>query len=350
MKLLIVTDAWTPQINGVVRTLTQIRDGLRARGWDVSVLGPTGMTFSCPTYQEIQLTMRPIWAVSKAIEDDTPDFIHIATEGPLGLAMRHYCLLRGWKFTTSFHTRFPEYLKARLSIPRRWTYHYLRRFHEPAVHVLAPSPSIQQELMQKGFRRVQLWGRGVDTELFHPDKREALPFPGPIYLYVGRLAIEKNVTDFLSADLGPGTKLVVGDRPAREQLKQNFPSAVFLGAKHGEELARIYASANVFVFPSRTDTFGLVLLEALASGLPVAAYPVSGPLDVIGKEPVGVLSENLGEATRRALLIDRDRCRSFALNHSWARSINQFAAQLTPKEGFEESIPHLPFHPVESWM
>jgi hypothetical protein len=197
---------------------------------------------------------------------------------------------------------------------------------------------------------VRVWGRGVDTDLFNPAKRDTLPYPGPIYLYVGRLAIEKGVADFLAADLGPGSKLVVGDGPARAQLERDFPSTIFLGTKQGEELARIYASADVFVFPSRTDTFGLVLLEALASGLPVVAYSVPGPLDVIGDAPVGILGEDLARSVRLALDVDRTACRAFALGHSWSKSVDQFASQLTLKDGFQESLLNRGRNPVESLM
>lgn len=330
MKLLIVTDAWYPQVNGVVRTLTEIRDGLRRRGWQVEVLGPSGATLACPGYKEIRLTLRPTTAVSEIVRAQEPDYIHIATEGPLGMAMRRYCLARGWRFTTSFHTRFPEYLKAMFGVPRRWTYTYLRRFHAPSAHVLIPTSSILSELEERGFSNAHLWGRGVDADLFHPNKRVSTSLAGPVFLYVGRLAVEKNIEAFLRADTG-GTKVVVGDGPAREALQRKYPQILFKGTLHGEDLAQVYASADVFVFPSRTDTFGLVLLEALASGLPVAAYDVPGPRDVIGSAPVGVLGEDLGAAARAALQLDREACRDFALQHSWERSIQQFEARLETK-------------------
>jgi len=327
-RLLIVTDAWYPQINGVVRTLSQVRDGLIARGWDVTVLGPSGTTMACPTYGEIRLTLWPTEAILEELARATPDCIHIATEGPLGWAMRRMCKENGWQFTTSFHTRFPEYLKARLGLPRRWTYQYLRSFHAASSRVLAPTKSIVEELRQRGFNKVSEWGRGVDTVHFTPAKRKTLPYPGPIFLYVGRLAVEKNVEAFLSADMGQGTKIVVGDGPARKSLESRFPGAVFLGSLMGDELAAIYASSDVFVFPSKTDTFGLVILEALASGLPVVAYPVPGPIDVLGNSPVGILSDNLGEAAQRALTIDRQSCRDFAERHSWSNSLDQFESSL----------------------
>ncbi len=329
MKLLIVTDAWYPQVNGVVRTLTQVRDGLQQRGWQVNVLGPTGTTMACPTYGEIRLTLWPTAVIEASLKENSPDYIHIATEGPLGRAMRRICLKNGWRFTTSFHTRFPEYLKARLSIPRRWTYRYLRLFHSPSSRVLVPTPSITEELNLRGFDNVTIWGRGVDTDLFHPSKRQALPFEGPIYLYVGRLATEKNIEAFLSADLGVGTKVVVGDGPERSALQSRFPQAKFLGPLFGEDLAKIYASCDVFVFPSRTDTFGLVILEALASGLPVAAYPVPGPQDILGGgSKVGILGEDLAQSAQAALNIDKKLCRDFVMKYSWSRSLDQFESSL----------------------
>lgn len=329
MKLLIVSDAWQPQVNGVVRTLTRTKEGLEARGWQVHVLGPSGRTMACPTYQEIRLTLKPFALIEQTLDVYKPDCIHIATEGPLGQAMRRVCRRKGWRFTTSFHTRFPEYLKARFAIPRRWTYQYLRAFHASSARVLVPTSSMQIELLQRRFTNVRVWGRGVDTDLFHPGRRRLLPYPGPIFLYVGRLAIEKNIEAFLSADLGGvGTKLVVGDGPERELLAARYPDAVFLGALFGENLAEIYASSDVFVFPSRTDTFGLVILEALASGLPVAAYPVPGPVDILEGSRVGVLSEDLARSALQALHVDREACREFAMQHSWERSLNQFESAL----------------------
>lgn len=334
MKLLIVTDAWYPQVNGVVRTLGQIRDGLVKRGWEVAVLGPTGATIPCPSYKEIRLTLMPGFAAEVALERENPDCIHIATEGPLGRAARRLCLQRGWRFTTSFHTRFPEYLKAMFMVPRRVTYAYLRSFHEPSSSVLVPTRSIMNELESRGFRNLGLWGRGVDATLFHPSKRVAGHFgPKPVYIYVGRVAVEKNIEAFLQANVGDATKVVVGEGPAREGLQNRFPSAVFTGSLQGEDLARAYASADVFVFPSRTDTFGLVVLEALASGVPVAAYDVPGPRDILAGSKVGVLNEDLGLAARSALQIQRPDCREFALQYSWSRSIDQFENNLRPLGG-----------------
>ena len=339
MKLLIVTDAWLPQVNGVVKTLTQMQTALTQRGWDVKVLGPSGATLSCPTYPEIRLTLQPKQVIKKAIAASRPDFVHIATEGPLGLAMRAHCLRKKWNFTTSFHTRFPEYLKARFGVPRRLTYAYLRRFHNHATRVLVPSPSIQRELTARGIERVKVWGRGVDCDLFHPSKREKLPFKGPIFLHVGRLAVEKNIGAFLSASL-PGTKLVVGDGPARQSLQAAHPDAVFVGPKFGADLARIYASSDVFVFPSLTDTFGLVNLEALASGLPVAAFPAPGPVDILSESNAGCMHQSLAIAALEALKLNREDCRAHALKYSWSRSAELFESTLVPriKRRHEESL------------
>lgn len=344
-----VTDAWHPQVNGVVRTLTQMKNGLTARGWSVTVVGPEGLTMPCPTYPEIRLTLRPTRAILNALNGQVPEHIHIATEGPLGRAMMALCLGRGWRYTTSFHTRFPEYLKARFHIPRRWTYSYMRLFHQGAASVLVPTVSMRDELMRRQFRRVIVWGRGVDTELFHPSKRiEHSNFPRPHFLYVGRLAIEKNIRAFLEAKV-PGTKIVVGEGPERAKLQREFPNAVFTGAKTGEDLARAYASADVFVFPSLTDTFGLVILEALASGTPVAAFRAPGPLDVIGSTGGGVLHKDLAAAALEALNIPRAKAREVALRHSWDRSVETFARALVPCLSFEQGYalnPHLPLRLV----
>ena len=333
MKLLIVTDAWHPQVNGVVRTLEQMRQGLIGRRWQIEVLGPRGLTVPCPSYAEIRLSLNPSRAVRAAIRDaihdGEPTAIHIATEGPLGMAARSYCLRHKLPFSTSFHTRFPEYLKLRYFIPRRWTYRYLQAFHRSSEVMLVPSASIRDELFRRGFTRVQVWGRGVNTDLFHPKRRRALPYRGPVQLYVGRVAIEKNLEAFLNLP-NEGTKIIVGDGPAKAQLQARYPEAVFLGPLFGKALADIYASADVFVFPSLTDTFGLVLLEALASGLPVAAFRVPGPVDVITDSKVGVLIEEggLAQAIAAALNLDRMACRQFGEANSWQRSVEQFEKSL----------------------
>ncbi len=281
----------------------------------------------CPSYPEIRLAVPPPGAVERIIQEVWPAAIHIATEGPLGLIARRVCRKHGYPFTTSFHTRFPEYLNARCSLPVSWTYRWLRWFHGPASCVMVATPSIEASLRSHGFQRIGRWSRGVDTTLFRPREKSFLPFPRPISLYVGRLAVEKSIDDFLRLDL-PGTKVVVGDGPQLPALRRGYPEAVFAGARHGEELACHYAAADVFVFPSRTDTFGLVMIEALASGIPVAAYPVPGPLDVIDGSPAGCLSEDLGAAVRQALTIPPETCLAHARTFSWENSTRQFLGNL----------------------
>jgi glycosyltransferase involved in cell wall biosynthesis len=261
------------------------------------------------------------------IDDYQPSAIHIATEGPLGLAARRHCLRRGYEFTTAFHTRFPEYLQARWRVPLSLTYRWIRWFHGPSTGVMVATTTVEQALQARGFDNLRRWSRGVDTTLFRPSPKDFLPFPRPIALYVGRVAVEKNIGAFLDLDL-PGTKVVVGDGPQRTMLQARYPDVRFVGAKTGEELARHYAAADVFVFPSRTDTFGLVLLEALASGVPVAAYPVEGPLDVIDGSGAGCLDQDLGMAVRSALTIPPEICRAHALTYSWEASAQQFIGNL----------------------
>jgi glycosyltransferase involved in cell wall biosynthesis len=332
MKIAIITDAWQPQVNGVVRTLGWMEQELGAAGHELLVVGPDRFAgFPCPTYPEIRLALWPGRRLASILDGFAPHAIHIATEGPLGFAGRRYCLKRGFPFTTAIHTRFPEYLQARIGLPPDWIYAIMRRFHAPAARVMVATEGLRQELAMRGFRNLALWSRGVDVELFRPDAAAGapLPFARPIWLFVGRVAVEKNIEDFLALDL-PGTKLVVGDGPKLEELRRRHPAVEFAGARFGAELARHYAASDVFVFPSRTDTFGLVLLEALASGLPVAAYPVCGPRDVIGDAPVGCLDEDLAQAARKALAMPRERCRAFALGFSWVASAAQFLANLQP--------------------
>ncbi|MFN3656918.1 MAG: glycosyltransferase family 4 protein [Pseudolabrys sp.] len=333
MKILVVTDAWHPQVNGVVRTLGHVAREARGLGHEVTFLSPDAFwTLPMPGYPEIRLALARSAQAGRRLDLARPDAIHIATEGPLGHAMRRVCLRRGLPFTTSFHTRFPDYLAERLPLPenctRAMSWAWLRRFHGKAAAVLAATPGLQRELSARGFSNVKLWPRGVDATLFRPrnsfkNSRAALDLPRPIFLTVGRLAVEKNVEAFLGLDL-PGTKLVVGDGPARASLARKFPDAVFLGAKQGEALAEIYAAADVFVFPSLTDTFGLVLLEALASGVPVAAFPAAAPRDVIGDAPVGVLDEDLRNACLGALTLNHEDCRAFALKMTWEASARIF--------------------------
>lgn len=337
MKLLIATDAFEPQVNGVVRTLRQTAREAAALGASIAFVTPTMFrSLPMPGYGEIRLALATRLALARIVDDIAPDAIHIATEGPVGLAMRSLCIARRLPFTSSFHTRFPDYLAERLPLPPRWTlglaWAFLRWFHGPAAATMAATPSLVAELEARGFRNVKLWQRGVDAALFLPQRAGDLGLPRPVFLTVGRLAVEKNVAAFLALDL-PGTKLVVGDGPARAELEKKFPGAVFLGARHGEELARIYASADAFVFPSRTDTFGLVLLEALASGLPVAAFPAPAPRDVLGlaADPaaVGVLDEDLRAACLAALRLSKKDCRDFALIMSWQASTRAFLGHVT---------------------
>ena len=331
MRIALVSDAWLPQVNGVVRTLTTVAREATALGYEVLPITPDRFrTLPCPTYPEIRLAFFPGRAVKRLIDEADPDHIHIATEGPLGIAARRYCLRRGLAFTTSFHTRFPEYVAARFRVPVGLTYAWLRHFHAAASGVMVAAPSIRRELEARGFRNVQPWTRGVDAELFEPAARAEFPgIPRPIFLMVSRVAVEKNIAAFLELDL-PGSKMVVGDGPQLAEMKRRFPAVHFMGHHEGRDLARHYASADVFVFPSRTDTFGLVLLEALASGVPVAAYPVTGPLDVIGDAPVGRLDADLRRAALDCLAISREACRVHALKFTWRATAQQFLDNLVP--------------------
>ncbi len=326
MRILVATDAWQPQVNGVVRTLTALAKAAPALGAEIVFLTPDEFrSVPLPTYPDIRLALATTRKAARHIAAARPDLIHIATEGPLGHAVRRYSRRRGLSFTTSFHTRFPDYLAARVPIPASWAWAWLRRFHRPSANVMAATPGLAAELAARGFRNVVLWPRGVDTALFAPHRRVPLALPRPIFLTVGRLAIEKNLEAFLALDL-PGSKVVVGDGPLRGELAARFPTAVFLGTRQGEELASIYAAADVFVFPSRTDTYGLVLLEALASGIPVAAYPVAGPRDVIGNAKVAVLDWDLRCACLAALGISPAACRAFAQELTWEASARAFIA------------------------
>ena len=330
--VLIVTDAWHPQINGVVRSIELVAREMEKRGIAVKLLTPAEFkTFPMPGYGEIRLSRTLTKPVYARIAASGADAIHIATEGPLGIIARRWCRRNGFQFSSAYHTQFPEYLRARLPVPLRWSYRFLRWFHGAARYCLVGTPHLKLLLENRGFTNVVVWQKGVDTELFHPSKREALPYPGPVFLYVGRVAVEKNIEAFLKLEL-PGTKLVVGGGPSLDKLKGDYPAAVFLGPRQGDELAKLFASADVFVFPSRTDTFGLVLLEALASGTPVAAYPVTGPIDVIGDAPVGALDNDLKAAAMHALGISRQSCRAYAEQFSWASSTDQFLAHLPVKD------------------
>jgi len=331
MRILLASDAWPPQVNGVVRTMQAVTRELEAVGHTVSALTPNRFrTVPCPFYKEIRLALNPVGKVGRIIKEVAPDAIHIVTEGPIGIATRRWCLDNGYQFTTAYHTRFPEYLAVRYVAPQRLTYSLLRWFHAPSRGVMVATESVRNELAAKGFANLVPWGRGVDPALFDPTMRDDLPeFKRPIFLSVGRVAQEKNLPAFLSLNL-PGSKVVVGEGPALASLKRRFPDVHFLGRRESTVLARLYASADVFVFPSRTDTFGLVMLEALASGLPVAAYPVPGPLDVINGSGAGVLDGNLRRAALAALDISRAHCREHALSFTWTKCAQQFLEQLSP--------------------
>ena len=328
MRILIATDAFRPQVNGVVRSLEQLAEAAEGLGAVIEFLSPQGFpTVPLPTYAEIRLALTGVRGVADRIDALEKgcgfDHIHIATEGPIGFAVRRYCLRHRRPFTTSYHTRFPEYVSARSPVPEALTYALLRRFHGAADGTMVATPTLMRELGARGFPRLMRWSRGVDCARFHPDKRSDLHLPQPIFLYAGRLAPEKNLEAFLSLDL-PGSKVLVGDGPSAASLRRAYPAARFLGLRKGEDLARTYASADVFVFPSRTDTFGMVLLEAMASGLPIAAFSVPGPLDVVGDSGAGVLDRDLRAACLAALAIPRERARAHAETFTWAAATRQF--------------------------
>lgn len=329
MRLLIVTDAWSPQVNGVVTTLRTIGDHLTRAGRTVEFLSPNGFrSIPCPTYPEIRLSLLPYRRVCEEIDRFQPDALHLATEGPLGAAARRYCARRGLRFTTAYHTRFPEYVHARTRVPVDLTYRWLRHFHGRAHAMLVPTPAVRRELLSRGFENTVAWSHGVDLGAFTPGARDRLDdSPRPIFLYVGRVAIEKNIEAFLRLDL-PGTKWVVGEGPLRAQLERRHPEVRFAGIQSTSELARIYRSADVFVFPSLTDTFGLVMLEAMACGTPVAAFPVTGPVDVIRHSQAGVMDHDLRVACLKALQIPRSVPRAWAEQFSWDASIREFEAAL----------------------
>ncbi len=330
MRILIATDAWSPQVNGVVTTLRNTVRELEAAGHDVALASHAGLrTIPCPSYPEIRLAIAPGKHVDRMIEAYAPDAVHIATEGPIGLATRRHCIQAGRRFTTAFHTQFPEYVHARCRLPLSVTYRWLRWFHDHSAALMVPTREMHRRLERRGFRNLAFWSRGVDMEVFHPAERMPLVHQRPIFLYAGRIAVEKSIEDFLRLDL-PGTKWVVGDGPARPALEKQFPRAVFHGVKHGKSLAHYYQQADVFVFPSRTDTFGLVMAEAMACGTPVAALPVTGPIDVVREPRAGVLDHDLRRAAVACLALDRDAVRDYALRFSWAGATRQFVQNLTP--------------------
>ncbi len=324
MRILVATDAWHPQVNGVVRTLTSLARAVERLGGQIEFLTPEGFpSVPLPGYRGLRLAIPSYDAIARRIEAARPDAIHVMTEGSIGYFARRYCIRHGKPFTTSFATRFPEYIAARWPVPERLSYALLRRFHSRAAMTLVSTTRLLADLSGRGFNNLRLWGRGVDTDLFDPRRAKLLDLPRPIFVTAGRVAVEKNLEAFLALDL-PGSKVVIGNGPQVEELRQRFPDTAFLGEKVGADLPACLAAADVFVFPSRTDTFGVVQLEALACGLPVAAYPVPGPLDVIGGTSVGVLNEDLKAACLAALDISRRACRAFALDHSWEVSAQQF--------------------------
>jgi glycosyltransferase involved in cell wall biosynthesis len=339
MRILIATDAWKPQVNGVVNTYANVEREAAGAGFSLSFLTPSEFrTVPLPTYSEIRLALIRPSDAAKRVELGKPDCIHIATEGPIGLATRAYCLRAGRKFTTSYHTRFPEYIAARVPVPLSWGYRFERWFHNAGAGVLAASRSLCDELTAQGIKNVHLWSRGVDLDLFKPRPVDRFGLPRPLFLYAGRVAVEKNLDAFLSLDL-PGSKAVVGGGPQLDELKQRYPNVVFTGPKFGVDLAEHYASADVFVFPSLTDTFGNVLLEALACGVPVAAYNVMGPKDVVANGSVGILGADLKEAALSALSLDRAACRAHAEQFSWSACARRFRDILAEANAFPASLP-----------
>jgi glycosyltransferase involved in cell wall biosynthesis len=345
MRILLATDAWEPQVNGVVRTLTRIVAELRDLGDEVEVISPDQFAnFPLPTYPEIKLAVGAYEKVQEKFKSFEPEAIHIATEGPIGLAARRICIEWKLPFTTSYHTRFPEYVSARLPVPLAAGYAYMKWFHKPSGRLMVATPTLRDELAKHGFRNLSQWSRGVDTEVFKPLRPdEADPYAGlkrPIFLNVGRVAVEKNIEAFLALDL-PGTKVVIGKGPQEDELKRRFPDAKFLGHMDNGVLASHLAAADVFVFPSKTDTFGIVQLEALASGVPVAAYPVTGPKDVIAGHPVGALNEDLRIACLEALKVSREACREFALQYSWENSARQFIGHARKIAGLGNNEPQI---------
>jgi glycosyltransferase involved in cell wall biosynthesis len=329
MPILIATDAWHPQVNGVVRTLTSLARSAAGLGADVEFLTPDGFpSVGVPTYPGLRIALPNRSEIARRIEAASPDAIHIATEGPIGWAVRAYCRRRKFAFTTSYTTRFPEYVSVRTGIPVGLGYAVMRHFHAASSMIMVATDSLRQELAGRGFRKLGFWTRGVDTDLFRPDAPAVIDLPRPIFMTMGRVAIEKNIEAFLSLDL-PGSKVVIGDGPQKAMLKQKYPNVSFLGEKKGRDLTSHLAAADVFVFPSLTDTFGVVQLEALACGTPVAAFPVTGPLDVIADHPIGALDNDLQNACIRALGMSREACRNFALERSWENSARQFIGNLS---------------------
>ncbi len=328
MRIGIVSDAWRPQTNGVVTTLARTVECLRAFGHDVSLMTPEGLpTIACPTYPEIRLALFQGRRIGEWLEEFRPDAMHIVTEGPLGLAARQAAIRRGLCFTSSYHTQFPQYLRARYPLPEALTYAALRAFHGRATRTMVNTQQVRSELRRYGFKHLVPWSRGVDTDLFRPSEVVRQARQQPVLIYVGRVAVEKSVEDFCRVALA-GTKIVVGGGPQLAELSARYPQVKFLGFRYGEDLAQLLREADCFVFPSRTDTFGLVMLEAMASGLPVAAYPVTGPIDVVREGQTGCLRINLADAIEAALQLDRSACRSQALEYRWESASREFLGNL----------------------
>ncbi len=350
MNILLVSDAWAPQVNGVVRSLATTRSELEAMGHRVTVLSPQHRaTVPCPSYPEIRLTLRPGKAVRETLRDEKAgnqkfDAIHIATEGPLGWAVRRWCRRHGVRFTSSYHTRFPEYIRMRVPVPLALGYSIVRRFHSAAEKTMVRTETQRKLLSERGFRNLEIWPGAVDTTLFRPQDKHALELPRPIAMYMGRVAPEKNIEAFLQLDL-PGSKVVIGGGPSLERYRAKWPGVHFLGYRHGEELAQTLAAADVFVFPSRTDTLGLVMLEAMASGVPVAAFPVPGPADVVIDGRNGALDQDLRTAVFRALAIPGEDCVEYAAEFSWRRSAERFLQLLMPAMASDRDKPRAPYNP-----
>lgn len=341
MKIAIVTDAWLPQVNGVVTTLLELKQGIESHGHAVQMIEPSGFRrFPCPGYREIELAWRPGKRVAQMLGDGAPDAIHIATEGPLGSAARAYCLRHGLAFTTAFHTRFPYILSKALHIPERWGYAWFRRFHAPSSGVMVPTSGMLEILRGYGFDKLRAWSHGVDLGLFEPIPGADLGLPRPVFLYVGRVSYEKNLEAFLKLEL-PGSKVVYGVGPLLDRLRREHPDVHWRGVVPRPELVRIYSAADAFVFPSHSETFGLVMLEAMACGTPVAAFPVEGPLDVVGASDGGVLDQDLKRAALRALEVPRERARARALEFDWAEVCNQFIGFLVPVRAGSSSVTEL---------